>query len=141
MPNAAKPALLLIVLLFLPCCSRQKTINVDELRSEFISAASFAAEAETFIEYVLENRATRAFAQGHVEYLADEVDRTAKELHRVTPDESTGPGLRECRTEVDVLAKELTAVRLGIDNPEVLAASKQRIEKIRRALTEANSSL
>ena len=141
MATAANSVVLVSALLLLSSCSRQKTISSDQLRSNLTSAASFAAETETFIDYVLKNRATREYARGHIEYLANEVNRSAKELHQASPDATTRQGLQTCQAQLDLLATELTAVRSGIENPEILAAAKARITRIRRVIEQAKASL
>ena len=140
MPNP-KAVALLTPLLLLASCSRRNTITRDELRSQLTSAVSFAAEAEAFIDYVRQNRATRNYAEGHIKYLADEVNRSSKELHEGMPAEGTEQKVRECRSQLDSLADELAAVRIGIGNPPILARTSERIAKIRRALEQTNSSL
>jgi hypothetical protein len=127
-------------LLLLVSCSHQKTISTDKLRSEITSAASFAAEAEAFIDYALQGRTIRNFADGHMVYLADEANRSAKELHEAVSNASHQQ-LLECRKQLDSLANELAAARLAIGRPDVLAGAKQRIGKLRKAFEEIKASL
>src|SRR4051812_3013350 len=73
-------ALLSLVVLF-PSCSSQSVASPDELRSNLNSAVSFASEAETFIDYALEGRPTRHYAEGHLDYLGEEINQLGKELN------------------------------------------------------------
>jgi hypothetical protein len=136
----AEALVLLTTLLLLASCSHQKTITREELRSQLTSAVSFAAEAEMFIDYVGQNRSTHNYAQGHIKYLADEVNRSLKELHDAVPGEGSEEKLRECRAQLDLLGRELTTVRLALHNAEALRGAKERIATIRKALERAKSS-
>jgi hypothetical protein len=102
---------------------------------------SFASEAEIFIDYVVENRATRHFAQGHLEYLADEIDQTAKELEKAHPPANAEPAVQECKQALALLYKEVEAIRAETTNPQALEASKGRIANIRTNLQKSNASL
>lgn len=124
----------------LASCSRHKPIASDELQSQLTSAASLAAEAEVFVDYVRQNRATRNYAEGHREYLADEVNRSSRELREAIPGEVSEKKLQECRSELDSLASELEAVGRALDNPEALAVAKQRFAALRRAFNKTKSS-
>jgi hypothetical protein len=139
-PKAAKP-LFLTVLLLLISCSYQKTMDLDEVRSYLISAVSFASEAEMLIDYIRQNRATRQYADGHLAYLADEVERSSKDLHATLTTVSTTEKIEQCRAELDTLANELSAVRLHIDDPGALAVIREHVDEVRLALERANSSL
>lgn len=131
---------MLVTLPLLASCSRHKPIASDELQSQLTSAASLAAEAEVFVDYVRQNRATRNYAEGHREYLADEVNRSSRELREAIPGEVSEKKLQECRSELDSLASELEAVGRALDNPEALAVAKQRFAALRRAFNKTKSS-
>lgn len=92
------------------------------------------------IEYIRQNRATRQYADGHLIYLTDEVGRAAKDFHE-TSITTASVQVEQCRTELDRLASELSATRLHIDNPALLAIHRERIDEIRLSLEQANSSL
>jgi hypothetical protein len=139
--SKAAKALLLTALLLLVSYSHQKTMGLDEVRSHLVSAVSFASEAETLIEYVQQHRATRQYADGHLAYLANEVERSSKELHETLTTVATEEKVEQCRAELDSLANELSAVRLHIDNPDALAVNREHVDEIRLALEQANSSL
>jgi hypothetical protein len=138
-PDAGKP-LFLTALLLLISCSHQKTMDLDEVRSYLSSAVSFASEAEMVVDYIRQNRATRQYADGHLAYLADEIERSAKELHETSTTAITEEKIEQCRAELDTLANELSAVRLQVDNPDALAANRERIDEIRLALERVSSS-
>jgi hypothetical protein len=114
---------------------------MDDLRSNLLSSVSFAAEAETFIDHVNDNKSTSAFAQAHAEYLAGEVGRIAQSLQESAPGPQAATTLQTTRTQLDRLRTELNLVRSNIGNKEALAVRKAHIEAIRRSLAKASSSL
>jgi hypothetical protein len=132
---------LLAALLLLASCSRQKTIDRDELRSELTAAISIASEAESFIDYVAQHRATGNYAKGHIQYLAEEAARTAKELGQGSPDASTAKHLPEGRKELDSLAHELATVHTAVEYSETLDDSRQKISNVRTALEQVKAGL
>ena len=132
--------MLSLVVLF-PSCSPQSVASPDELRSNLNSAVSFASEAETFIDYALEGRTTRHYAEGHLDYLGEEINQLGKELNNAHPPANAGPTVQECRRELALLYHEVKAVRAEIRNPQALESSKVRIANIRATLQKAKSSL
>ena len=126
--------------LLLIACSGHKTISRDELRSQLTSAASIAAEAETFIDYIREDRAPRSYAEGHITFLVVEVDRSSKELEKAAPEVGIEPQFLECREQLHYLGQALRTVR-PLASPDELPSVKERITLIRKALEEAKSTL
>jgi hypothetical protein len=94
-----------------------------------------------FIDYVGQNRATRTYAEGHLEYLSVEVRRLSRELHQARADPGSDEKLRECQYQMDALADQLSRVGSSLDNAETLRAASKRVRTIRRALEQANASL
>lgn len=139
MPNT-KALLLLATIPLLASCSRHKPITPDELQSQLTSAASLAAEAEIFVDYIRQNRATRNYAQGHREYLADQVKRASRELREAIPGQVSEEKLQECGSELDSFANELQGVGRALDNPEALAVAKQRFAVLRQTFNRTKSS-
>jgi hypothetical protein len=140
-----RPAILLIVLALagvsLPGCSRKKSIGRDEARSEIWSARSFAAESEMFIDFVLQGHSTHCYAEGHSVYLEQEVEQLAKELGQATPEASVESSVRECRSNLAMLARELSRIRAAISggDEDALLAAQAKIRHIRESLEKANS--
>jgi hypothetical protein len=128
------------MLLLLTSCSRQKSISIDQLRSEFVSAISFASEAETLIDYVGQSRSTRNYAKGHVEYLADAISDSVKELRDGVAPQSVTSQAQVCSTQLNSLANELNAVGQELGDTTALARSRERIAEIRKVLEKASSS-
>lgn len=128
------------MLLLLTSCSRQKSISIDQLRSEFVSAISFASEAETLIDYVGQNRSTRNYAKGHVEYLADAISDSVKELRDGVAPQSVTSQAQVCSTQLNSLANELNVVGQELGDTTALARSRERIAEIRKVLEKASSS-
>jgi hypothetical protein len=116
-------------------------MSTDELRSNLTSAISFAHEAETFIDFVLQGRAPSYYRKGHSEYLSEETSRLAKEVDESVPDASTEATFTECRNQLDLLASELRRASLNIERPGALAETKQRIVELRKEIEQAKASL
>jgi hypothetical protein len=136
-----KALLLLASIVLFASCSRHKPITSDELQSQLTSAASLAAEAEIFVDYVRQNRVTRNYAEGHTEYLADQVNCSLRELREAIPGEVSELKLQECRSELNSFAAELEAAGRALDNPEALAVAKRRFAALREAFQNTKSSL
>jgi hypothetical protein len=122
-------------------CSHQKTLSVEDLRSNVTEAISLSAESETFIDYVSQGRATRFYAEGHLEYLLEQASRSAAELHKPVPDSATRPVLSECQNQIDSLVEQLRYVRHELDNPTSLQRAKQQLISVRRTLQSVRGSL
>jgi len=129
------------LILLLCACSRQKTLTRKDLRSELTSAKSLAAETEMFLDYVQQRRATKHYAQGHIEYLTEEIEQSRKELQESSPAQSEEDALQKLKAQFDALNAELHTIRGKMDDPAAIATTKEQIEKILQALDEANSSI
>jgi hypothetical protein len=130
-----------LALASLASCSRQKPISQDELQSKLRSAASIAAETNTFIEYVRQQRATDQYAKGHIEYLSSELAHTAGELREALPPAAAEAQFIEGRAQIDALSAELTNLRSRIAHPNELARDMDQIASIRKKLKQTTSSL
>ena len=127
--------------LALTCCSHQKPISRDELKSKLRSASSIAAETTAFVDYVRQQRATEHYAKGHLEYLRSELAHTSQELRDSPPPAGAEAQTTECHKQVDALAAALSELRRDIDRPEELAREQGRIAAIRIELERTISSL
>jgi hypothetical protein len=134
-------AFALAFILVLCACSRHKTLTTEELRSDLISAKSLAAETEMFLDYVHQNRATKYYAQGHIEYLTEEMERSREELQESSPPQGEADAVQKLSAQFDALKAELHGIRGRLDDEAALATAKEHIERIRQALDEANSSI
>ena len=141
MRTLAKAPTLLAVLLLLASCSHQKTIDADELRSDLTAAISLASEAETFIDYVAQHRSTGNYAKGHIQYLAEEAGRTAKELREARPAAPVAQKFPEFQKQLDALSHQLSTFRMEIDREQAALASKEKISKVRAALEQVKAGL
>ena len=128
-------------ILALCACSRQKTLTTDEIRSQLLSAKSLAAETEMFLDYVRENRATKHYAQGHIEYLTEEIERSREELQESSPRRAKRMPYKNQQRSSTPLTAELHSIRGKLDDEAALAAAKEHLASIRQALDEANSSI
>jgi hypothetical protein len=130
---------LLAGLLLFSSCSRTKTL--EDARSDVHSAVSLAAEAETFIDYVRQGRATAKFTEGHIQYLTEEIGRCTEELGKPVTDEQAERKLQAVRNKLRALRTELRVVPHEMGNAQALTAMSERVHKIRSELEAANSSL
>jgi hypothetical protein len=128
-------------ILVLSACSRHQTLTKEELGSELISAKSLAAEIEMFLDYVRQNRATRNYAQAHIEYLTEEVEQSRKELQESLPAQGEEDARQKLSVQFDALEAELHTIRGRLDDQAALATAKEHVARIRQALDEANSSI
>jgi hypothetical protein len=142
--RSQKTVLILVLLLAaaaLTSCSRKKTIGRDDLRSEIMSAYSFAAESEMFIDYIRQGHATHHYAEGHATYLKDAVTQLENELEGAVPQPGIENVISECRSDIDLLRHELSGIAANVGDNAALGAARKRIENIRKSLEKANSSL
>jgi hypothetical protein len=137
---AAKTIVPFTIILLLACCSHQQRLSRDDLHSQLTSAASFASEAELFIEYVQQNHSTRAYAQGHTDDLTAEVKRSAEQLRDASVSPELQPTLDLCRTQLELLANALSDLHSGFANSDALSAAKEKLRKIEETLHNADSS-
>ena len=128
-------------ILTLSACSRHKTLTRDELRSEIFSAKSLAAETEIFVDYVRQKRATKHYAQGHIEYLAKQVENSRQELHQSSPVQGEEDAFQKLSAQFDALHAELHIIGKKLDDVNALATAKEHIARIRQTLDEANSTI
>jgi hypothetical protein len=128
-------------ILALSACSRHKTLTRDELRSQIFSAKSLAAETEIFVDYVRQKRATKHYAQGHLEYLAEQVENSRQELHQSSPVQGEEDAFQKLSAQFDALHAELHIVGGKLDDVNALATAKEHIARIRQTLDEANSTI
>jgi hypothetical protein len=132
---------LLLAAAALTSCSREKTLDPDELRSEIRSAHSFAAESEMFVDYIRQGHATHLYAKGHASYLEDAVKQLEKELDGAVPQPGIENVVAECRSDIHLLCHELSGIPGAAGDNYALAAARKRIENIQKSLKKAYSSL
>jgi hypothetical protein len=111
-------------------CSHAKTMSRDELRSSILAAVSLASETEVFIDQLEEGRVTDAFAQGHLNYLSNEVMRSANELRQARTESQLGDALLTSRMETDSLAKTLSDLKAKASDAESLTATRNKVARI-----------
>ena len=122
-------------------CGKSKTISRDDARSEIRSALAFAAESQMFIDYIRSGHATHQYAAGQAAYLEKAVRQSLKEIGEGTPEPGIEEAVRECRTLLERLARELRAMGGSINNDAALAAARGRISIIHKGLKDAQAEL
>jgi len=131
----------LIALLWVSSCARRTSLTRDDLRSKLVSASSYAAELEMFIDRVRQGRVTKLFVQGHATQLEKELKRSAEELDHSTPQSGTEPPFQECRKEVNFLRRELVLLPTLTGNDGALQSEREQIKRSRERLADASSLL
>ena len=121
-------------------CSQKKSMGLEEIRSQIRSALSAAAESEMLIDFVLQGRATRSYAEGHAAYLEDQVRQSAKEFENAISQPEAKPSFDTCRTQLNAMVGELSAIRSAMQDRSRLADAMARMVEIRRSLERVNSS-
>ena len=91
-----------------------------------------------FIDFVLQGRATRCYAEAHVAYLENEAEQSAKALENVAAESDAADSVRTCRIELSQIIHELAGVRAASGNRDRLIAAKSKMKQIRESLEKAN---
>ncbi len=134
---------IILTLLFLAIsgCSRKKTIDRDEARSEIRLADSFAAESQMFVDYLFPGRSTRSYAEGHAGYLEDAIAKEIKQLQQATPEPGVATAVSECLTELEQLRDQIAGIQKNLGDRNRLAQVRKTLLCIRENLARANSRL
>jgi hypothetical protein len=131
----------LLGLLFSASCARQRTIDRDELRSDLTAGISLASETILYLQYAMEGRTSQSFSKGHLHYLAEEADRTKKELEQSVSSPEQAPKLQQTRLQFEALAQELTNISQKSSDPNALTSSMHRMNEIGKAMEKIKGSL
>jgi hypothetical protein len=94
-----------------------------------------------FIQQMQDDRGTRPFDIGHLDYLRGEAVRSAKELHDAQPDSDIAEMVNTCRGQLDLLTRELTDLQSETTDRRELRASSRRIAEIQRSLEGLQAEL
>jgi hypothetical protein len=132
---------LLAAAFVLSSCSRQKNATRDDLRSDLTAATSLATETQSFLDYVLQGRCTRHYAEGHLSYLADEAKHETEELARAVPEPGLEAQFEQTREQITILHEELENAAHAVPDPVALRQTRERIGSSRRALSQIQGSL
>jgi|SwirhisoilCB3_FD_contig_31_1923504_length_503_multi_1_in_0_out_0_1 hypothetical protein len=135
-----KTLLVMAPLILLLACG-QKQASREDVQPDLSKSISLASEAETFVRYIGQGRSTYYFASGHLHYLLDEVNRSVQELSNLDASEDLKNLLNVDRVQLRLLAVQIENARQHLQQPNVLAASVQKIRGIRKTLVQAKSSL
>ena len=138
-PNRVLISLLWVVVL--AGCSGTSTLSKEEIRSEVKSALSLAAETTLFIDYIRQSRPTRRYIEGEASYLRDEVKDSVKQFDKALPETGTENSINTCKTQLQLLDRELSSVPVEMGKADALAAANERISEIRNTLEKASSAL
>jgi hypothetical protein len=117
------------------------TASVEDVQSELAKSVSLASEAEMFVEYLGQGRSTAYFAEGHLHYLRDEVNRTTQEISDLHSDPGLMKVLNIDRAQLRLLEGEIDAASQNVGQSRALYLSAKRIREIRILLQQTSSSL
>lgn len=135
-----KAWLVMAPLILLLACG-QKQASREDVQSDLAESISLASEAETFVRYIDQRRSSYYFASGHLHYLLEEVNRSAQEISNLNASPDLKNVLNVDRVQLRLLAVQIENARRHLQQPNVLAASEQKIRGIRMTLVQAKSSL
>jgi len=136
-----KHVLILLVALGTVSCSHSHDVSRSEVSSYFHSGISLSAEVELFIGQMLTNRATAAFAKGHVVYLRTQAMHLSKELQKTHPEESMAPQLETCQIQMAALISLLTQLEGQITDGRELSGARQQAASIKSILEQTEATL
>jgi hypothetical protein len=133
-----RPRVQLGILFFVLLCSgcSSNRLRLDQFKADLTNSISFAAETEMFLMFLAQGKAPTEFAEGHAIYLEHEVEKLEKELSQSSAEISIQKPLNECRTQVELLLRELQNVSRHVDEPDELTASRTRISNLRTQLID-----
>lgn len=134
-----RSTLLAIAVLFQAACSGKRTIDAEEARSTVRALHSLAAETELFIQVVEQGRTGRHYAAVYPAYLEDQAEELGQDLARGSPAPEAADSVRECRTELDQLSREISNMRTARGDPAALRAAGIKIRSIRQRLEKSGS--
>jgi len=113
--------------LALCACSSHKILTSDDLRSELVSANSYASEMEMFIDYVRQGQATKTFAAAHARQLATEIAHSEQELASTTPQPEDEKAFKSCKGELEFLRRELPVIPTLMGNDSALRLERAKV--------------
>jgi hypothetical protein len=131
----------LLGLLLLSSCASHPRIDRDELLSDLRSGISLASEARLYLQYAAEGRTSQSFSEGHLHYLAEEANRTKKELQQAISAAEDTQTLNDARLQFGALSEQLTLMGQSPSDADARVHSMRQLTKICKAMEEAKRSL
>lgn len=131
----------LLVFFALCACSSHKILTPDDLRSELMSANSYASEVEMFIDYVRKGQATKHFAEAHVLQLTKEIRHSEQELAAATPQPQAAKPFESCRAQFEFLRHELPIIPALMGNNDALQAEHEKVAMHHQQFAESTAAL
>ena len=136
---ACKQALILLTLVTFSSCT--KDLSTEELRSHLRSAISLAGETDVLIGQIGGHRLSPEFQSGHAGYLRDQAEKEAEDLRKSKAQPEQAQVVQLCIDQLDLLARDLTAVKERKADERALSAFQQRVTLILKTLNAAQASL
>jgi hypothetical protein len=142
-PNHALGEALMILIgtAALLSCSGPKTLKKDDVQSELKAAISLAAETQMFIDYIGRTRVSKHYIEGEAGYLRETGKDSVKELENGFPGPGMEAAVRECKSQLALLDRELSQISAEAGKNNELSEASQRVSKIRENLQKAESTL
>jgi len=126
---------------WLTCCADQRRIDRSELKSDLKSGISLATEARLYLQFSAEGRTRQSFSKGHLHYLAEEANRTEKELQQAISAAEDTQTLNDARLQFGALSEQLTLMGQSPSDADARVHSMRQLTKICKAMEEAKGSL
>ncbi len=127
--------------LWLTSCSSTKILQADDLRSQVKQGAAFTSETRLFLDRISEDRVTRNFASGHLEYLLHEVDDAVQQAHHSVPQSTVASQYGQYRSQMERLQQLLANLPNKLSDKSALAEADSELQHIQVALQRTLQSL
>ena len=125
----------------LTSCAKQRMIDRDELRSDLTAGISLGSESRLYLQQTVEGRTSQSFSEGHLHYLAEEANRTERELQQSVASSEDVQTLNQSRLQFEALSWELTTSGQKPSDPKAIVNSIRRLAEIGKAMEKTKSSL
>jgi hypothetical protein len=126
---------------WLTCCADKRRIDRSELKSDLKSGISLATEARLYLQFSAEGRTRQTFSKGHLHYLAEEANRTEKELRQAISAPEDTQALNEARLQFRALSGQLAGMEQKSSDANARYHSMLELVEIGKAMQKAKSSL
>jgi hypothetical protein len=135
----ARIAVLLVVLV-VTGCAKQKSISRDELRSQLKEIHATAFEAMLFLGQVRGHKITSTFAAAHIHYLHETNQEVVSDLSGSSLQSGPEVVLAESHASAEELSKILRGLASSIDKPAMIENATKRLDEIAQHTQQLEAS-
>jgi hypothetical protein len=127
-------------LVLLTSCATPRRISHEELQSDLTSGISLASEARLYLQYSADSRTLQFFTKGHFHYLAEEANRTEKELQQVPSFPKDTQALNDARLQFRALSRQLALLGESPSDENGRIQAMRQLTEIGKAMEQAKDS-